>query len=205
MSLQVTPPYSAFSGKDYSQLNDTEKYRWIEYHKWVFKSDFYTRLAGNLVLSTRAHFGYLGYYNEGIGPSPFEGFDLGGDGMTGYSLYGRETIALRGYENGSLTPIVDGKKAGNLYTKFTLELRHPISLNPQATLYALVFLEGGNSWYKINQFNPFMIKRSVGAGIRAYLPMFGLLGIDWGYGFDDIPGQPDANGPQFHFVIGQQF
>jgi outer membrane protein insertion porin family len=205
LSLQVTPPYSLFTNKDYSLLPDSEKYKWIEFHKWLFKFDSYTKLAGDLVLSTRAHFGYLGYYNNGIGPSPFEGFDLGGDGMSGYSLYGRETIGLRGYENGSLTPIVDGKKAGNVYSKLSLELRYPISLNPQATLYGLVFLEGGNAWYKIGDFNPFRIKRSAGIGIRAYLPMFGMLGIDWGYGFDEIPGLPSANKGQFHFVIGQQF
>ena len=204
-SLQVTPPYSLFNEKDYSKLPDKEKYRWIEYHKWVFKSELYTKLAGDLVLATKAAFGYLGHYNEGIGPSPFEGFDLGGDGMSGYSLYGRETIALRGYENGSLTPIVDGKKAGNVYNKLTLELRYPISLNPQATLYGLAFLEAGDAWYRIDDFNPFKVKRSAGIGLRAYLPMFGMLGIDWGYGFDDVPGQPGANKGQFHFLIGQQF
>ena len=205
LSLQFTPPYSAINKKDFSNVLDSEKYKWIEYHKWVFKSEFYTKLAGDLVLSTRARFGYLGYYNEDIGPSPFEGFDLGGDGMTGYSLYGRETIALRGYENGSLTPVIDGKKAGNVYNKLTIELRYPISLNPQATLYGLVFLEAGNAWYKITDFSPFDIRRSAGVGLRAFLPMFGLLGIDWGYGFDKVPGRPDAGGSQFHFMIGQQF
>ena len=205
LSLQITPPYSFINGKDYSNVSDNEKYNWIEYHKWVFKSEFYLRLAGDLVLSTKARFGYLGYYNEDIGPSPFEGFDLGGDGMSGYSLYGRETIALRGYENGSLTPVVNGNKAGNVYEKLTFELRYPISLDPQATLYALAFLEAGNAWYSIRDFNPFEIRRSAGVGVRAYLPMFGLLGIDWGYGFDEVPGRPDVNGSQFHFVIGQQF
>jgi outer membrane protein insertion porin family len=178
----------------------------IEYHKWKFLGDWYTTLAGNLVLSTRAQFGYLGHYNDQIGPSPFEGFDVGGDGMTGYNIYGYETIALRGYENSSLTPRVrNGIKSGNVYSKLTLELRYPITLNPSATVFVLGFLEGGDAWYSIDQFNPFIIKRSAGFGLRAFLPMFGLLGIDWGYGFDEVPGQPDANGNQFHFTIGQQF
>jgi len=207
LSLQITPPYSLLNDKDYAdpEMPDSEKYKWIEYHKWSFKADYYYELAKNLVLNTKAGFGYLGHFNDDIGPSPFEGFDLGGDGMTGYSLYGRETIALRGYENFSLTPIVDGKKAGNLYTKITMELRYPISMNPQATIFALVFFEAGNAWYRFEDFNPFGIRRSAGIGIRANLPMFGLLGIDWGYGFDDIPGNPEANGSHFHFVIGQQF
>jgi len=207
LSLQITPPYSLLNDKDYSdpEMLDSEKYKWIEYHKWSFKADYYYELAKNLVLNTKAGFGYLGHFNDDIGPSPFEGFDLGGDGMTGYSLYGRETIALRGYENFSLTPIVGGKKAGNLYTKITMELRYPISMNPQATIFALVFFEAGNAWYRFEDFNPFGIRRSAGIGLRANLPMFGLLGIDWGYGFDDIPGNPEANGSHFHFVIGQQF
>ncbi|UCG27325.1 MAG: outer membrane protein assembly factor BamA [Bacteroidales bacterium] len=207
LSLQITPPYSLFSDKDFTnpEMLDSEKYRWIEYHKWSFKADYYFELAKNLVLNTKAGFGYLGHYNDDIGPSPFEGFDLGGDGMTGYSLYGRETIALRGYENFSLTPIVDGNKAGNLYSKITMELRYPISMNPQATIFGLVFFEAGNAWYRFQDFNPFGMKRSVGVGLRANLPMFGLLGIDWGYGFDEVPGNPDADGGHFHFVIGQQF
>lgn len=205
LSLQVTPPYSLFSGKDYANLDDGDKYNLIEYHKWKFSSEWYTSLAGNLVLSTRAQFGYLGYYNPDIGPSPFEGFDVGGDGMTGYNIYGYETIALRGYSNSSLTPRVNGYKAGNVYTKLTMELRYPITLNPSATVFALAFLEGGDAWYSIDQFNPFIIKRSAGIGLRAFLPMFGLLGIDWGYGFDDVPGMPDANKGNFHFTIGQQF
>lgn len=208
LSLQITPPFSAFNGKNYAdpEMTDGERYKWIEYHKWTFKSDWYLTLAGKLVLYTRAHFGYLGYYNRHIGPSPFEGFDLGGDGMTGYNLYGRETIALRGYENGSLTPIVNNKKAGNLYERITMELRYPITLQPQATVFVLGFVEGGNAWYRIQDFNPFGLKRSAGFGLRAFLPMFGLLGIDWGYGFNSIPGRTkDAWGSHFHFVIGQEF
>ncbi len=206
LSLQLTPPYSLFSGKDYSTLGDEDKYKWIEFHKWVFKADYYFEIVDKLVLNPRAAFGYLGHYNKDIGPSPFENFSVGGDGMTGYSFYGREIIALRGYENGSLTPVSStGASIGNLYTKLTFELRYPITLNPQATVYALTFLEAGKAWYELKEFNPFRVNRSAGVGLRANLPMFGLLGIDWAYGFDPVPGRPNAAGSQFHFVIGQQF
>ena len=200
IGLQITPPYSLFNGKDYSTLEDKEKFKWIEYHKWTFSGSWFTKLAGDLVLNTKVNFGFLGYFNKDV-RSPFEGFYVGGDGLSGYNLYGRETIAMRGYDNGSLTP----SKGGNIYNKYTLELRYPLSLNPQATLYGLAFLEGGNSWHEFNEFNPFEIKRAAGIGMRIFLPMFGMLGIDWGYGFDDIVGQPSANKSQFHFVIGQQF
>jgi outer membrane protein insertion porin family len=209
LSLQATLPYSLISGRDFSNATDEEKYKWIEFHKWVFKADYYFPLSSNdkLVLNTKFAFGYLGYYNKDIGPSPFENFYLGGDGMTGYSLYGREVIALRGYTNGSLTPIDpnSGAPAGNVYSKITIELRYPVSLNPQATIYGLAFLEAGKAWAQLREYNPFRLNRSAGVGIRANLPMFGLLGIDWGYGFDAIPGNPEANKSQFHFVIGQQF
>lgn len=208
LSLQMTPPYSLINGKDYSNATDQEKYRWIEFHKWLFKGDYYYELFNKFVLNTRVSFGYLGYYNKDIGPSPFENFYLGGDGMTGYSFYGRDVIALRGYENGSLTPTVvkDNKTvyAGNVYSKLTFELRYPLTLNPQATIYVLTFLEAGKAWYELKEFNPFKMHRSAGVGLRANLPMFGLLGIDWAYGFDAIPGR-DVAGSQFHFVMGQQF
>jgi len=212
LSLQATPPYSAISGKDMLDAPDEVKYKWIEFHKWTFKSDYYFPISGNdkLVLNTRFAFGYLGHYNKEIGPSPFENFYIGGDGMTGYSFYGREVIALRGYINGSLTPNspTRGVSSGNVYSKITFELRYPISLNPQATIYALTFLESGRAWYQLKEYNPFKMPRSAGIGIRANLPMFGLLGIDWGYGFDSVPDPtyyPNANKSQFHFVIGQQF
>jgi outer membrane protein insertion porin family len=206
LSLQLTPPYSLIkSDVDYTSLSDQEKYRWIEYHKWKFQSKWYKRLVGDLVLYSRAEFGYLGHYNDEIGPSPFEGFDVGGDGLTGYNLYGRETIALRGYENYSLTPRINGNKSGNVYDKFTMELRFPFLLKPSATIFGLAFVEAGNCWYDIESFSPYDIKRSAGFGIRAFLPMFGLLGVDWGYGFDEIKGMPGVNGPQFHFTIGQEF
>jgi len=212
LSLQATPPYSSISGEDMSNASIEEKYKWIEFHKWTFKSDYYFPLSQNdkLILNARFAFGYLGYYNKDIGPSPFENYYVGGDGMTGYSFYGREVIALRGYTNGSLTAVSpqSGITSGNVYSKITFEMRYPISLNPSATIYGLAFLESGKSWYKLSEYNPFKMNRSAGIGLRANLPMFGLLGIDWGYGFDPVenPGMyPGANKSQFHFVIGQQF
>ncbi len=208
LSVQATPPYSSISGKDYTNATQQEKYRWIEYHKWTFKADYYYPISTNdkLILNTKFAFGYLGFYNKSIGPSPFENFYLGGDGMSGYSFYGREVIGLRGYSNGSATPIDNqGRPVGNVYSKITFELRYPVSLNAQATIYGLAFLETGKAWYELKQFNPFRMYRSAGIGVRANLPMFGLLGIDWGYGFDAVPGQPSANKSQFQFVIGQQF
>ena len=205
LTLKLTPPYSLFTDINYRTASQKVKYNWIEYHKWKFKSEWYQSLIGDLVLAFNGEFGYLGYYNSDIGHSPFGTFDVGGDGISGYNLYGRETIALRGYENSSLTPIVNGKKAGNIYERTYMELRYPVSLKRQATIYVLGFVEAGNAWYNFDEFDPLSLKRSAGIGLRAFLPMFGLLGIDWGYGFDEIPGRPDANGGQFHFVIGQQF
>ena len=227
-SLQLTPPYSLMRKKDrgildaegnptrvdnwkdinYDYQTSQDRYRWIEYHKWSFKGAVYTKLIGDLVLMARAQFGYLGYYNRNWGYSPFEGFRVGGDGMSGYDTYGSEIISLRGYENYSLTPQARSSYnstgnyyAGNVYDKFTVELRYPVILQPQSTIYALLFLEGGNCWADIRDFNPFQIKRSAGVGVRVFLPMIGLLGVDWGWGFDD----PVNGGSQFHFVIGQQF
>ena len=227
-SVQLTPPYSLLRKKnwgvldengnptkaaswrdvDYNLQSSEERYKWIEYHKWSFKGAVYTKLVGDLVLMARAQFGYLGYYNRKWGYSPFEGFRVGGDGMSGYDTYGSEIISLRGYENYSLTPqalssynSTGNYYAGNLYDKFTVELRYPVILQPQSTIYVLAFLEGGNCWSDIRDFNPFQIKRSAGVGARVFLPMIGLLGVDWGWGFDD----PVNGGSQFHFVIGQQF
>lgn len=212
LSLQATPPYSAISGKSMANVSDEVKYKWIEFHKWTFKADYYYPVTKDdkMVLNARFAFGYLGHYNNNIGPSPFENFYIGGDGMTGYSFYGREVIALRGYTNGSLTPNdpVRGVSSGNVYSKITFELRYPITLNPQATIFILSFLESGRAWYQLNEYNPFKMPRSAGVGVRANLPMFGLLGVDWGYGFDAVPdpkNYPNANHSQFHFVIGQQF
>ena len=212
LGLQLTPPYSLFSNKDYSDMPLEEKYKFIEFHKWTFSSAWYTSLIGNLVLAVRAEFGYLGHYNNDIGPSPFEKFEVGGNPMyaTGY-IYGADIISVRGYQDGSLTPdvIIPGRDRpiddGNVYDKYSLELRYPFSLNPSATIYGLAFVEGGNAWRKINNFNPFQIKRSAGIGVRVFLPMFGLLGIDWGYGLDPQPGETGPHGSEFHFVMGQQF
>lgn len=199
------------------QTAQSRKYKWIEYHKWTYKGTLYYSLVKDLVLSVNTQFGYLGYFKKNLGYSPFEGFSLGGDGYSGYSPYGKETIGLRGYQNESLTPIVPttfyygpqasslGISTANIYSKVSLELRHPITMQSSAQIFALIFIEGGNSWYNYEKFNPFAIKRSAGVGIRASLPMFGLLGIDWGYGFDRIPGNDAANKGNFHFVMGQQF
>lgn len=217
LSLQLTPPYSAFNDVDYTNpdLTDQERYNWVEYNRWMFKGDWYKTVVQNLVFYTRMHFGYLAMYNPDVGPSPFESFDVGGDGLAGYNLYGRETIAMRGYENGSLTPrVIDGvevpgsnqaQKSGNVYTKLTMELRYPISLNPSATIFVLAFAEAGDAWYSIQDFSPYRAKRSLGVGLRAFLPMFGLLGVDWAYGFDEPYEGAGVSGSQFHFTIGQQF
>lgn len=208
LSLKMTPPFSLFENLDYSRASEDELYKWIEYHKWVFKGKVYTPMLNKtdkLVLYTGAEFGYLGFYDPDK-KSPFEGFEVGGDGMSGYSMYGSDNIGLRGYENGSLTPIFPNgrRKGANIYSKFTAEVRYPLSLSQSATIYALAFAEAGNAWYDFDEFQPFNLKRSAGVGLRIFLPMFGLLGIDYGYGFDDanLKGQ---NGGQFHFVIGQQF
>jgi outer membrane protein insertion porin family len=216
-TIQLTPPYSLFGNDiDYATATDQEKYKWIEYHKWKFSSAFYKSLGSKLVLFSRAQFGFLGYYNKDLGIAPFERFYLGGDGLSGFALDGREIIALRGYDNNSITPqvVVPNQSGfgyslvtagGSVYDKFTMELRFPISLNPSATIYALGFMEGGNNWLGMRQFNPLTLKRSAGVGVRIFLPMFGLLGLDWGYGFDEVENEPGANGGNFHFTIGQQF
>ena len=229
VSLQATPPYSLLRKKDWGNLDANgrpakvhsykdidydnwsgeHRYKWIEYYKFKFNAETYTKLFGNFVLMTRAQFGYLGYYNRRWGYSPFEGFYVGGDGMSGYDSYGTEVIALRGYENGSLTPYAQTKynqlgyaSAGNVYDKYTVELRFPVVMQPQSTIFVLGFVEGGNCWSDIRDFNPFEIKRSAGVGVRVFLPVVGLLGVDWGYGFDDHTSNGKSH---FHFMIGQQF
>lgn len=207
LGLEITPPYSLFTNKDYTSLSENEKYKWIEMHRWTFKAVCYTELYEKLVMMSRVRFGYLGYYNDQIGPTPFHRFFLGGDGLSSYSFDSRELVGMRGYANNSLTPGFynnsgTGGNGGNILTKYTLELRYPLSLNPQATIYALTFLEAGNCWLGFKDFNPFDVKRSAGLGVRIYLPMFGLLGLDWGYGFDDVYGTTGNNHSQFHFSIG---
>lgn len=205
-TVQLTPPFSLLDkGTDYSTADALTKYKWIEYHKWKFSGAFYKSI-GKFVLFSRAQLGILGYYNPDIGQSPFERFYLGGDGLSGFALDGREIIALRGYENNTVTPRQSGNYVGGTtYNKYTMEIRFPVSLNPSATIYTLAFLEGGNNYLGTKNFNPLNIKRSAGIGVRIFLPMFGLLGLDWGYGFDEIDNLPGVNGGQFHFTIGQQF
>ncbi|MAW21135.1 MAG: outer membrane protein assembly factor BamA [Flavobacteriales bacterium] len=204
LSLKVTPPYSMFDGiDDYSTLSEQEKYNWIEYYKWRFKSSWFSAFTDKLVLNTRIEMGLLGAYNNKLGVAPFERFYVGGDGMSGmgYQFDGRELISLRGYENNKVSP----QTGATIYNKYTTELRYAISLNPSSTVYALGFLEAGNAWDNFDNFNPFAVKRSTGFGVRIMLPMIGLMGLDYGWGLDDIPEWPDANGGQFHFSIGQQF
>ena len=212
-SVTVTPPWSAWDGKDYEHLatniksanynrEQQEKYRWVEYHKWKFKGRTFTALTGGqkcLVLMTRLEFGILGSFNKWK-KSPFETYYMGGDGMTGYSTsYAEETIGLRGYENGSLTPY---GYEGYAYDHMSLELRYPFLLG-NTTIYGLGFIEGGNAWTEAKKFNPFDMKRSAGIGVRIFLPMVGLMGIDWAYGFDKVFGT--RGGSQFHFILGQEF
>ncbi|MCR4921704.1 MAG: BamA/TamA family outer membrane protein [Bacteroidaceae bacterium] len=215
-NVSVTPPYSLFDNKDYAHLATDyssstikdelqEKYRWVEYHKWKFKSRTYTALSSAnkcFVLMTRVEAGILGAYNKHK-KSPFETFYVGGDGTSGYSSsYASETIGMRGYDNGSLS---GGTYSGYAYDRFTVELRYPFMLSPSTNIYGLVFAEGGNAWSSIKKFNPFDMKRSLGAGVRIMLPMVGLLGIDWAYGFDSVYGSRTYGKSHFHFILGQEF
>lgn len=206
LSVEATPPYSVFNDADYTKMSDNEKYKWIEYHKWKFNAAYFLEIAPKLVVMGRLKFGFLGSYNSDIGITPFERFYLGGDGLSGYNnLDGREIIGMRGYGNETLTPYYyqDRNVGGTVYAKYTLEIRYPLSLNPSATIYALAFVEAGKAWLYHPAFNPFDLYRSAGFGMRVFLPMFGLLGLDWGYGFDEVPGLPGANQGQFHFSINQ--
>ena len=215
LSLQLTPPYSLFNNVDYSKLDPSNNkkdretmYKWIEYHKWKFKAKTFTPLTSaesqhTLVLMTRAEVGILGSYNRHK-RSPFETFYVGGDGMSGYSYnYATETIALRGYENGSLTPY---GYEGYAYTRLGVELHFPVILQPSSTIYALAFAEAGNAWTEVRDFNPFKLKRSAGVGVRIFLPMIGMMGLDWAYGFDKpFTGVQKVGGSQLHFILGQEF
>jgi outer membrane protein insertion porin family len=209
VSASATFPYSLLNKDvDYASMSLAERSKWIEYHKWKFNAKFFVPLTSDskLVLMARADYGFLGYYNKDK-RSPFGKFYVGGDGMSGYVTAGTETIGLRGYEAGALTPYsgsgIYGYN-GNLYTKLTVELRYPLLLNQSTNIWALAFVEAGNAWSEFKDFNPFDLKRSAGVGVRVYLPMFGLLGIDWAYGFDlDQTGR--RGGSQFHFILGQEF
>jgi outer membrane protein insertion porin family len=206
LSLELTPPYSLFTDKNYEEMPESIKYQWVEYHKWGFRAFLYKPIIGNLVVALKIRYGFLGAYNEEIGVTPFERYFMGGDGLSGYNnMDGREIIGFRGYTNESLTPYYykDKSRGGTIYSRNTLEVRYPLSLNPNSTIYMLAFLEAGNCWAGFEQFQPFDLYRSAGFGVRVYLPMFGLLGLDWGYGFDPVPGLPNASGSQFHFSINQ--
>jgi len=213
-TAQITPPYSLWDGVDYSKYDQSKQddvnkmHKWIEYHKWKFKSKIFIPLLDPYtvtktpVLMARADFGLIGSYNK-YKKTPFETFDVGGDGMTGYSYYATENIALRGYENSSLT--YSRGQEGYAYTRMVLELRYPLMLETSTSIYALAFIEGGNAWHEVSDFNPFDLKRSAGVGVRIFLPMIGMMGIDWAYGFDKIRGQSDFGGSNFHFMLGQEF
>mgnify|MGYP001072787427 FL=1 len=206
LSVELTPPFSLISGRDFSKVSDEEKFKLVEYHKWMFDASFFTPIVGDLVFHTRAHFGFLGLYNSDIGYSQFERFILGGDGLSGQNfLLGNDIIGLRGYQNNSIRPVrLDGQQeSGIVYNKFVMEVRYPISLNPSATIFVLAFMEGGNNWGNYADFNPFNINRSAGIGARIFMPAFGMLGLDWGFGFDEVRGRPGVNKGQFHFTIGQ--
>ncbi|MDB9895316.1 BamA/TamA family outer membrane protein [Flavobacteriales bacterium] len=204
LSLNATPPYSLFDDvDDYSTLTEQEKYKWMEFYKFNFKSVWYSAFTDKLVLATRTQFGLLGTYNQNKGITPFERFYVGGDGLSGVGMMndGRELIALRGYSNNSLSPTT----GATVFSKYTAELRYALSLNPSSTMYMLGFVEAGDAWESFDNFNPFIVKRTAGVGLRIMLPMVGMMGLDYGWGLDDVIGSPNANGGQFHFSMGQTF
>lgn len=219
IGAKLTFPYSLVNNIDYANLKnqaeyqdangnpdqakiDQERFKWLEYYKLNFEGSWYTRIIDKLILRTHAEFGFLGSYNPDRGNIPFERYFLGGDGLQQYAMDGRETIALRGYQNQSLS----SRDGSTVYNKFSLELRYPITLKPSASIYALSFLEAGNGYNNFREFNPFNSKRSAGFGVRIFMPAFGLLGIDFGYGFDsEVPNDLNPNGWETHFIIGQQF
>jgi len=203
IGAKATFPYSLLNNTDYtdSNLDDKEKYKWLEYYKLNFKGKWYTSFTDKLVLMSNTEFGYLGFYNDDLGATPVERYYVGGDGIASYQLDGRETIGLRGYENSGLS----SSYGGTIYNKFQLELRYSITDSPSASIYTLGFLEAGNSYDNFNDFNPFELKRSAGLGVRIFMPAFGLLGIDFAHGFDPLPGETEKSGWQTHFIIGRQF
>jgi outer membrane protein insertion porin family len=209
-TVQATPPYSLLNHTNYETASDKQRYKFTEYHKWKIESQWFQRVAGKLVMKAQAQFGFLGSYNSAVGQSPFERFKLGGDGMQGFDfLQGSELIAMRGYSNNSVIPVgsnpdIARNSGSPIFNKYVLELRYPVIASQSATAFLVTFAEGGNTWDKFSDFNPFNIRRSVGVGAKIFLPIFGLLGIDYGYGFDKIPGVADANKGQFHFSIAQQ-
>ena len=205
LNVSLTPPYSAFNNIDYATANNDVKYKNIEYHKWMFDAKFYTQVIDKLVIESRAHFGFIGSYTDKAGVGPFERFIMGGSGLGGQNfLIGNDIIGLRGYEDNSVVPINTEFRGGVAYNKFSMELRYPVSLNPSATIYVLAFGEAGNNWGSFKDYNLGDLNKSAGFGARIFMPAFGLIDIDWAYGFDTLPGQTQPSGAQFHFTIGQQ-
>ena len=211
-SVEATPPISLLDNRDYSALGDAEKFKFLEYHKWSFTGDFFFEIAKNLVIRPKVQFGYLGSYSEEYGVSPFERYYLGGSGLGQFNFYGWEYVGMRGYPDNAIGPRPEGGTAatqavgGNILNKYILELRYPITLNQAAPIWVVGFAEAGNTWLGFENFQPFQLKRSAGVGLRVMLPMVGLLGVDWGYGFDKIhPSSPTRHGSQFTFIIGQEF
>ncbi len=205
LGVDFTPPYSLFDGKDYSKImDDQEKYKWIEYHKWEFKNSWYYPITrnNNLVLMASTHLGYIGHYDSNK-QTPYERYDVGGDGMSGYRYYGVDLIKLRGYEDSALNPLKN--EYANMFSKFTVEVRYPIVMQGQSQIFGLAFVEGGNAWMGWDEFNPFNLKRSAGIGLRMYMSIVGMIGIDWGWGFDQPAHETGQSGSHFHFVIGQEF
>ncbi len=213
-SIQITPPYSLLQNLTAADLvTDQQRYKWIEFHKWKFDAQWFTPLSKNkkLVLMSRANFGFIGLFNPAKGISPFERFRFGGTGLTGLTwgaqFLGAEIVGLRGYEDGSISNQTGNPAVGDapIYNRLTMELRYPVSLNPSATVFGIAFLEGGNAWHNFRDFDPFTLKRAAGVGVRVFLPMFGLLGLDYGYRFDNLVGFPNMQRGIFHFIIGQNF
>ncbi len=204
LSAGFTPPYSMFRDINYETAEDAEIFKFVEYHKWMLDNSWYTPVVGDLVFSARAHMGFIGSYNNKTPISPFERFILGGSGLGfGNLLLGSDIVGLRGYQDNSIIPVESNGEGGVAYNKFVMELRYPVTLNQAASIFVLAFAEGGNNWGSFDTFQPFDLRRSAGVGARIFMPAFGLLGIDWAYGFDQIPGKPGVNGAQFHFTIGQ--
>lgn len=192
-----TFPYSLVNGKDYNSMSIEDQYKWLEYYKINFRTAWYFNVVDELVFSARSRFGFLGRYSDKTGYSPFERYYVGGDGITGYALDGRELVSLRGYESAALT----GDNGATVFDKFTMDLRYPITLNPAASIYVLAFVEGGNSWSTLKSFAPFNMYRSAGVGVRIFMQMFGLIGLDWGYGFDPAYGEASRSGGHFHISL----
>ncbi len=211
LAANFTPPHSYWRDLDYETATPQQEYKWLEYHKWMIDTKYYLNIFGKFVIEAKAHFGLIGRYNPKLQVGPFERFYLGGSGLAGQQfIIANDVVALRGYEDNSVTPPFNridsqrGIRGGIIYDKFGLELRYPVSTAEAATIYTFIFTEAGNNWFNYEDFNPFDLYRSAGVGVGVFMPAFGLVGINWAYGFDSLPGSGEVSGPQFHFTIGQQ-